>query len=429
MTTEPFEYPGVFRVRQRFDAGHISNVAAEVEKQLLRLTLHHTIQPGRSVAIAVGSRGIANIQHIIKAIVDHLRSLGAEPFIVPAMGSHGGGTANGQQQIVESLGITEEFCGCSIQSSMETTIVCTAVEGFPIHFDRLAYNADHVIVCNRIKTHTQFFGDVESGLMKMLLIGLGKHAGAKIYHRAIKDYNFGQIVRSVASQVLARCPISAGVAIVENGYGQTARIEAVLPEQFEQQEKRLLSQAKQWSARLPFQAADILLIDQIGKNISGTGFDLSITGRRYQVHKAAENESPKIGMIALRDLTAASHGNAEGMGLAEFCRKRLLEKVDLNATRVNSLTSGHFTGSMIPIDFDTDAELLSTMLRQIGLTEPPHAKLLWIRNTLALAEVECSAAYLDEARQRDDLEILTELRPLPFDEHGNLPDEQGLLAD
>ena len=245
MTAEPFEYPRVFRVLQKFDAPEILDVAGEVENQLSRLMLHHKIQPGQTVAVAVGSRGIANIPHIVKAIVDHLRSLGAEPFIVPAMGSHGGGTAHGQQQIVESLGITKEFCGCSIQSSMETTIVCTAVEGFPIHFDRLAYNADHVIVCNRIKTHTQFFGDVESGLMKMLLIGLGKHAGAKIYHRAIKDYSFGQIVRSVASQVLARCPISAGVAIVENGYGQTARIEAVLPEQFEQQEKRLLSQAKQ----------------------------------------------------------------------------------------------------------------------------------------------------------------------------------------
>ena len=423
MTAEPFEYPRVFRVLQKFDAPEILDVAGEVENQLSRLMLHHKIQPGQTVAVAVGSRGIANIPHIVKAIVDHLRRLGAEPFIVPAMGSHGGGTARGQRQIVESLGITKEFCGCEIHSNMETTVVCRATEGFPIHFDQHAYNSDHVIVCNRIKTHTQFFGDVESGLMKMLLIGLGKHAGAEIYHRAIKDYSFGQIVRSVAGEVLARCSISAGVAIVENSYGETARIEAVLPEHFEHREKLLLTQAKKWAARLPFKSADILLIDQIGKNISGTGFDLSITGRRYQVHKAAENEYPKIGMIALRDLATASHGNAEGMGLAEFCRKRLLDKVDLDVTRVNSLTSGHFTGSMIPIDFATDIELLRTMLAQIGLTDPPNAKLLWIHNTQALAEVECSAAYLPEARQRDDLDILTDLRPLPFDARGNLPDE------
>jgi len=423
MIADKIEYPRVFRVRQRFDAPQIVDAAGEVEAQLSRLTLENKIQPGQTVAIAVGSRGIANIQHIIKAIVDHLRRLGAEPFIVPAMGSHGGGTAEGQRQIVESLGITEEFIGCSIRANMETVVVCKAAEGFPVHFDKHAYDADYVVVCNRIKTHTQFFGDVESGLLKMLLIGLGKHAGAKIYHRAIKDYSFGQIVRSVADEVLARCSIAAGVAIVENSYSQTARIEAVAPDQFEHREKLLLTQSKEWAARLPFRTADILLIDEVGKNIGGTGFDLSITGRRHLVHEAADDEYPKVRMIALRDLTAVSHGNAEGMGLAEFCRKRLLEKADLNVTRVNSLTSGHFTASMIPIDFDTDTELLQAMLGQIGLTEPPNAQLLWIRNTLSLAEVECSAAYLDEARNRDDLEILTDLRPLSFDTSGNLSDK------
>ena len=417
------EFPQIFRVRQHFDVPQVEALPREVETQLAELSLDSKVKSGQTVAISVGSRGIFGIHQIVKAIADHLKKLGAEPFIVPAMGSHGGGRAEGQQRLLESLGVTEAFCGCSIRSSMETVVVCDAAEGFPVHFDKHAYVADHVVVCNRVKSHTQFVGDIESGLMKMMLIGLGKHAGAKIYHRAIKDFSFGQIVRSVASVVLDRCSILAGVAIVENSYCRTAKIEAVTPDRFEEREKALLLKAKEWAARLPFRMADVLLIDEVGKNISGTGFDLSITGRRNLVHQSSEDEYPKVRMIALRDLTAETHGNAEGMGLAEFCRKRVLEKVDLEVTRINGLTSGHFTGSMIPIDFATDAKLLEAMLAQIGLTEPPDAKLIWIRNTVDLAEVECSEVYLDEAMERDDLELLTDPRPLEFDSNGNLSDE------
>ena len=423
MVSDEIEYPLVFRVRQKFDATRIDDVPGEVEARLSSLSLGSKIKPGQTVAIACGSRGIANIHGIIKAIVEHIKRLGADPFIVPAMGSHGGGTAEGQRTILESYGITEAFCGCPIRSSMDTVIVCEAAEGFPVHFDKHAYAADHVVLCNRIKPHTQFVGDVESGLMKLMLPGLGKHAGAKIYHRAIKDYSFTQILRSVAGEVMARCAITAGLAIVENGYCQIARIEAVLPEQFEARDTELLVQAKRLMPRLPFTTADILLIDEIGKNISGTGFDVNVVGRKYLDHEAADDEYPKVRMIALRDLTDASHGNAEGMGLAEFCLTRLLEKVNTHVTRVNALTSGHYTGGMVPLDCATDRELLRAMLREIGLTEPPDAKLLWIRNTLALTEVECSVAYLDQARNRDDLEILTAPRPLPLDAHGNLPDE------
>jgi len=319
-------YPLVFRVRQLFDAPRIDDVVAEVELELSRLSLGRRIKTGHTVAVAAGSRGIANIQLIIKAIVDHVKRFGAEPFIVPAMGSHGGGTAQGQQTILESYGITEAFCGCPIRSTMETVISCEAAEGFPIHFDKFAFHADHVIVCNRIKTHTPFTGDLESGRMKMLLIGLGKYEGAKIYHRAIKDFSFGRIVRSVAGQVLARCPIAAGVGVVENGYGQTARIQASLPEDFEVGDQELLVQSRQWEPRLPFRAADILLIGEAGKNISGTGFDLSVVGRKYIDHQAAEDEHPKIRLIALRGLADLSDGNAEDMGLAEFCLVRYQAK-------------------------------------------------------------------------------------------------------
>ena len=395
------EYPLVFRVRQRFDDPHLDDVPSEVEAQLSRLSLGTKIKPGQTVAITSGSRGIADARLIIKAIVDHLKRIGADPFIVPAMGSHGGGTAEGQRGILESYGITEAFCGCPIRASMDTVVVCEAAEGFPVHFDKQAFAADHVVVCNRVKPHTLFAGDVESGLMKMMLIGLGKHAGATVYHRAIRDYSFGQIVRSVANEVLSRCSVIAGLAVIENSYGRTAMIEAVAPQEFEVREKALLTRAKQWLPRLPFKAADILVIDEIGKNISGSGLDVNVVGRKHLLHKAAEQEYPKINMIAVRDLTPLTHGNATGIGLVEFCRSRLLEQMDVPITRVNVLTGGHHTEAMLPLDYETDRQMLDTMLSQIGLADPPDAKLLWIRNTLALAEVECSAAYLNEARERE----------------------------
>jgi hypothetical protein len=415
------DYPNIFRLRQLFDGPEVSDVAAEVENQLSQLQLRDKIQPGETVAISAGSRGIANIHIIIKAIADHLGSIDARPFIVPAMGSHGGGTAEGQQGIIEGYGITEEFCNCPIRASMETVIVCDAKEGFPVHFDKHAYGADHVIVVGRVKPHTNFSGDIESGLMKMMLIGLGKHAGAKIYHRAIADFNFGQIVRSVAREVLEKCGIVAGLAIVENSYDETARIEAIAPDDFEDREKELLVLAKKWMPKLPFDAADILVLDEIGKDISGSGMDTNVVGRKYHDHQAAEGETPRIKKIVVRGLTPATHGNASGIGLAEFCRTRLVEEMDARITRINCITGGHSTGAMVPLDYETDREILDVALVSIGLTEPPDARFLWARNTLDVAEVVCSETYLQEAQQRDDLEVLSEPQPMPFGEDGNLP--------
>jgi len=378
------------------------------------------------VAITAGSRGITNIEIIIRGICQHLKALGAEPFIVPAMGSHGGGTAAGQQQIIESYGITEEFCGCPIRASMDTVVVCEAEEGFPVHFDQQASEADHVFVCGRVKPHTGFHGDIESGLMKMMLIGLGKHAGALIYHRAIMNYSFGQIVRSVAREVLAKCRIVGGLAIVENAYDETAKLAGVAPEKFEEEEKGLLVLAKQWMPRLPFDQVDILTIDEIGKNISGSGLDTNVVGRKYLDHRAADEEYPKVKKIIVRGLTAETHGNAAGIGLAEFCLSRVVEQMNVQATRVNCLTGGHPTGAMIPLDYETDRETLDMALSTIGLIKPRESRLMWIRDTLDVAEVECSAAYLEEAQQRADLEVLTPLRDMPFDADGNLPDVQAL---
>jgi len=414
-------YPQVFRLRQSLDRPRVANVAAETRSQLESLQLKQRIQPGQSVAVTAGSRGIANINHIIKAVVEHLNSIGAKPFIVPAMGSHGGGTAQGQREIIEGYGITEEYCGCPIKASMETVIVCRTAEGIPVHFDKHAFEADHVVVVGRVKPHTGFVGEIESGLMKMMLIGLGKHEGAKIYHRAIQDYSFGQIVRSVASHVLQKCRIVAGVGIVENGYDETAQITAVLPENFESREKELLIYAKQLLPKLPFKHADILLVDEIGKNISGSGMDTNVVGRKFNDHKAAENEYPKCRNIVIRSLTEATHGNACGIGMAEFCLTRVIDEIDIKKTRINCITGCHVPAAMLPIDLATDREVFDTALTVIGLTEPADAKVMWIRNTLDVSELIVSAAYLKEAQSRDDLEILSPVVDLPFDVHGNLP--------
>jgi len=366
---------------------------------------------------------------VIKATVEHFQSLGAKPFIVPAMGSHGGGTAEGQRHIIEGYGITEEFCGCPIRASMETVVVCQTAEGFPVHFDKFAYGADHVVVVGRVKPHTDFVGDIESGLMKMMLIGLGKHEGAKIYHRAIQNYSFGQIVRSVAARVLENCRIVAGVAILENAYDQTAKVAAVRPEEFEPREKELLLLARQWLPRLPFRVCDVLFIDEIGKNISGAGMDTNVVGRKFQMHAPAPEEYPKVKRIVVRGLSEETNGNASGIGMAEFCTSRTIRDLNLEFTRINCLTSGHVGAAMMPVDFETDREILDAALPTIGLTEPPDAKILWIRNTLDVAEVECSQVYLAEARTRDDLEITSDLREIPFDAAGNLPGSVHDLAE
>jgi hypothetical protein len=415
-------YPPIFRVRQRFDAPRVDDVEGLVLAELTRLELQRVVLPGARVAVPVGSRGIARIDRIIKTIVDYFKSIGAEPFIIPAMGSHGGGTAEGQLEVIRSYGINETTMGCPILASMETVVVCETREAIPVHFDRHAFEADHVLVCNRIKPHTHFVGPLESGLMKMMLIGLGKRAGAEIYHRAIQQYSFLQIIRSVADEVRRRCKILAGLAIVENAYDQTALIEVVRPDDFERREAELLQLARRWMPRLPFSEVDVLLIDRIGKDKSGSGIDTNVVGRKFNAHAANDDEWPKVKRIVVRGLTEATHGNALGVGIAEFCKSRVLEQADLQATRLNGITAGHIELAMAALDYPTDREILDRALGTIGLIEPPEARLLWIDNTLELVELECSAAYLEEARQRDDLEVLTPPRPLPLDADGNLPD-------
>jgi len=421
------DFPRMFRLRQHFERPRVEDISAAVDGALSELELDQRIHPGQSVAVTAGSRGVAHIAVLLRSAVAHLKRLGAKPFLVPAMGSHGGATAEGQRKLLHRYGITESFCECPIRSSMETVVVCQAQEGFPVHFDRHAYEADHVLVCGRIKPHTRFVGDVESGLMKMMLIGLGKHAGARVYHQAIQDYSFGQILRSVAREVLEQCNIVAGLAVVENAYDETAEIAAVAPAEFERRERELLEHARQWMPRLPFSHADVLLIDEIGKDVSGAGLDTNVVGRKYLDHAPREDEFPKIRYLIVRGLSDATDGNATGLGLVEFCRSRILREMDVKATRTNCLTGSHATAAMLPIDYETDQEILHAALSVIGLTPAAHARMLWIENTLRVEEVGCSEAYWEEARERSDLEILTQPRKLPLNDDGNLPDLRGFV--
>jgi hypothetical protein len=414
-------FPRIFRVRQTFERQSVADVAAETHRELERLNLRARLQPGETVAITAGSRGIANIHLIIKATVDHFKALGANPFVVAAMGSHGGGTSEGQRRILADFGVTEEFCGCPIRANMETVILDHTAEGIPVHFAREAAQANHVFVVNRVKPHTRLEGEFQSGLMKMMLIGLGKREGAGIYHRAFADLSFDRIVRSVARHVMDQGHVLGGLGIVENAHDETALLRGVLPHEMEEREKELLALARRWLPRLPFEEADILLVDEIGKEISGCGMDTNVIGRKAFVHQAAPDEMPKIKRIIVRGLTEQTHGNATGIGYAEFCLTRAATAMDRRSTWINVTTSGFPAIGMIPPHYDTDREVLQTALGTIGLVEPPHAKLLWIHNTLDVVELECSEAYLETAHQRRGLEVLGKPRPMPFDAEGNLP--------
>lgn len=418
-------FPRMFRLRQKFDAHRVTDIPDEVTRQLNMLNLKSRIRPGQQVAITAGSRGIAHIGMITRAVVDHMKSLDAKPFIVPAMGSHGGGTAAGQTQLLEHYGITPEKMGCELRASMETVIVDRTPQGIPVHFDKHASQADHVFIVGRVKPHTGFVGDVESGLHKMMLIGLGKHEGAKIYHRAIADFSFMEIITAVAASVISKCRVVGGLAIVENAYDETALIEAVAPERFLEREKELLKLATKWLPRLPFSYTDLLIIDKIGKNISGTGLDTNVVGRKYNDHAATDRDTVRCKRIFVRGLTEETHGNATGIGIAEFINQRTSDAIDRKITAINCITGLHPTAAMIPIAYETDREAITNALHTCGLVEPDRSKVTQIRDTLHLGEVLVSEAFLPELSNRDDLEQISDLREMAFDSEGNLHAVEG----
>jgi len=414
--------PAIVRVRQHLDRPRLDDVPAAVRATLAHLELERRIKPGHTVALTAGSRGIANIPAILRAVADHLEALGARPFLVPTMGSHGGGTAEGQRKIIESYGITEQAVGVPIKASMEVTQVGTTGEGYPVFLDKNASQADHVGVVARVKPHTAFHGPVESGLLKMMLIGLGKHVGALAYHRLLLEQPYDAVVRSVAKTMLDKAPIAFGLGVVENAYDETALVEAVHPERFVQREEALLVKARDWLPRLPVLEADLLVVDEIGKDVSGSGMDTNVVGRKRALRgQPAPPGMPVIRLIFVRGLTAHTHGNASGIGLADFTTTRLVREMNYSATVINCLTAGYPEGAFTPVHFDSDREVIEAALKIIGTREPHEGRVLRIKDTLHLDEVEVSEAVLADPHPRTRLEVLGPARPWTFDASGNLP--------
>jgi hypothetical protein len=414
-------YPRMLRLRQKVPRPRVDNTPAAVRDALAKLSLSGKIKPGQSVALTAGSRGIANIPLVLKSVAQHLRDLGAKPFLVPAMGSHGGGTAEGQRQVLESYGITEQFVGAPIRASMEVIEAGKTPEGWPVYLDKIASQADHIGVVARVKPHTSYHGPIESGLMKMMMIGLGKHVGAAWYHRVLLDHPYDPVVRAVGRTLRAKAPISFGLCVVENGFDETAHVEAALPADFEPVEERLLVKAKEWLARLPFHEADLLIIDEIGKEISGSGMDTNVVGRKRALKSQPLENQPAMRFIFIRGLSAHTHGNAAGIGFADFTTTRLVKSMNYKATAINCTTSGYPEGANLPVHYDTDREVLDVALSIIGTRAKERARVMHIRNTMMLEEVEVSEPCLEELKKMTELEVLKGPYELAFDAEGNLP--------
>jgi hypothetical protein len=405
------------RVRQAFPRPRVGDIPGTTRATLT--ASGHPIKQGDVVAIGTSSRGIANYAAIVKATVDYLRELGARPFIFPAMGSHGGGTPEGQLSVLEHYGISEATMGVPCRATMDVVPVGEAL-GLPVWLERGAAEADWVVLINRIKPHTDFKGAIESGLFKMMTIGLGKYRGARQYHRMNVRHTYETVITTVGRRMLATGKIALGVGIVENGYDETAYIEAFNAENLEAGERRLLKEARANLARLPFPAFDILIVEEMGKNVSGAGMDTNVIGRPSNPHEAFPRD-PQILWIVVLDLTDNTYGNATGIGNADFTTKKLVEKIDMKATLINCLAACSPGGAKLPPAFDSDREAIEAALSCTGYLAPEReARVVRIKNTLVLGELEVSEALVPELAKRDDVTALTAPAELRFDPVGNL---------
>src|SRR5438874_685151 len=408
--------PRMVRVRQTFARQRVPDIPAAIADALAGARL--PVKRGDTVAVGAGSRGIANIDVVVGATVRYLHDLGARPFVFPAMGSHGGGTADGQLDVLAHYGITEATMGCPVRATMDVRQVGEAL-GMPVWLDRFAAEADWIGVVNRVKPHTDFKGSIESGLFKMMTIGLGKWKGATQYHRANVNHGYETVITAVGREMLSKARIGFGLGIVENGYDETAHVEAFAPEAVESGERRLLKSAREWMARLPFSPIDVLIVEEMGKNISGAGMDTNVIGRPSNPHEPFPAD-PKILWIVALDLTEDSYGNAVGIGNADFTTRRLVDKIDMKPTLINAITACAPNGAKVPPTYDTDREAIETALSCIGLTPPERARVIRIKNTLALGELEVSEAFQAELAKRPELKQLADPTPLPFDAAGRL---------
>lgn len=411
-------FPKMAEVRQKFYSPKLGDLANAVMNELAGSDLSF-IKPGSRIAITAGSRGISRIVEILAIVVDEVKKRSGRPFIVPSMGSHGGATAEGQVQVLKLLGITPESVGAPIVSSMEVEEVGKLSDWTPVYVDKNALHSDGIIVVNRVKPHTDFKGEIESGLMKMMVIGLGKQRGAESLHSHGAEGYHNQLIPS-ARIIMEKAPIKLGLALVENKYHEIAIVKAIPPERIEGEEKQLLRKSKEYVATLPFKELDVLIIDEMGKDISGGGMDTNVTGR-FWVPGEAPPDALRVRRVVVLDLTEGSHGNAIGVGLADVTTKKLVDKIDFHATYVNGLTTCWTETTRIPVTMPTDRDAIEIALRTCGLPQPERARMVRIKNTLELERIYISESILGEVRANPNIEIVGSLQDLPFDILGILP--------
>lgn len=405
--------PGMVRIRQKFPRPVEEDIEGAVRRELTPFLTN--VQAGQRIGITGSSRGISNYLRVIKECVAAIKETGAQPFIFPGMGSHGGATAEGQIDVLANThGITEDSVGCPVEATMDVVQVGTTASNFPVYQDRLAHEADGVLVVNRVKPHTGFTEKIESGLSKMLVIGMGKQAGASRIHQQALRIDMGDLILDASRIIVdsARPQLLGGIALVENAFKETACIKGVPMASFDEMiavESKLLEQAYDLLARLPFEDIDALVVDEMGKNIAGSGMDTNVIGKKPGMVK------PRIGCIFVRALTEQTHGNATGIGAADLILRSMFEGVDLNSTYMNAFTAKRPIAGKIPMLMETELQAIQVMLNFRQDTDPASLRMVWIRNTSKLDEMWISEALLDEARANSNLEILGEAQQLTFD--------------
>lgn len=409
-------------VRQRFPEHAPVDVQAAIASQWP--TLATRIRPGQRIALALGSRGITDILPIAQALANAIRQAGATPFIVPSMGSHGGGTPEGQTQLLAEYGITPSALDAPFAAAMDVrTLGTTRTTGMEVVTSEAACQADQILLVNRVKPHTDFRGAIGSGLLKMLVVGLGKAKGAALFHASSSRFGYARVLVEAAEVALAKLPLLGGVAIIEDQRHRTAEIHTVTPENFLQREPELCAHAQALMPRLPWEEIDLLIVDRIGKNISGTGMDPAITGRSVHGYSLAEDEpprSPHIRRIIVRRLSEQSHGNAIGVGMADFTTNQLQSQVDWRVTSLNVLTALSLQSAKLPLCFEHDREAVERAVGTLAPMPPRELKIVRLRDTLSLEIMEASEACLAPGALPESVDALEQPRPMQFDMDGTM---------
>jgi len=415
------EFPKVARIVRRFEGPTVADVEGTVKQEIRGLaeTGKLRVKPGARIAVAVGSRGVADIQLITKTTVAVLRELGADPFIVPAMGSHGGATAPGQAAVLAGYGITPETVGAPVRATMEVVQLGTTSMGVPVYLDRIAFESDGIVPVNRVKKHTDFRGRIESGLMKMLAIGLGKEAGASAIH-SVGPPNLAVAIPEVAELIMAKAPVLFGMAVVENGYGKVAKLKAIPVGQIRAEEEKLLELAKDLSPVVPVDA-DVLVVDEMGKEISGGGMDSNVIGR-IRIRRVPEPDKPDIFRVVVLNMTDKSEGNASGLGIADFTTKRLVDKIDFRAFYTNEVASAMTERGKVPIALATDLDAIKAALLCCWMVPPERARIVRIKNTMALDEFYASEPLLGEVAKLPGIVSIGPLEGMEFGPDGSIRD-------